>query len=56
MFSKDVPPYDFLELMELFRSKTLIMSSFTFGSIFFISLRDKSERFFYFHNNLLFLR
>ena len=43
MFSKDVPPYDFFEFTEFFRSKTLITSSFIFGSILFSSLRDKSS-------------
>ena len=51
MFSKDVPPYDFFEFTEFFRSKTLITSSFILGSIRFSSLKDKSERFFYFYHS-----
>ena len=48
MFSKDVPPYDFFEFTEFLRLKTLITSSFIFGSIFFSSFIDKSEKFFLF--------
>ena len=52
MFSKDVPPYDFFEFTEFFRSKTLITSFFYIWFNFFISSIDKSENFFYFfHNN-----
>ena len=36
MFSKDVPPYDFFEFTEFFKSKTLIMSSLIFESIFLV--------------------
>ena len=52
MFSKDVPPYDFFEFTEFLRLKTLITSSFTFGSNFFNSSIDKSDKFFsFFHSN-----